>query len=53
MHDLGPVFDAFSRVAELDALAHALGLQEPQLWQSMYIFKQPGIGSEVGWHQVL
>ncbi len=23
----------------------------PQLWQSMYIFKQPGIGGEVTWHQ--
>jgi phytanoyl-CoA hydroxylase len=28
-----------------------LGLAQPQLWQSMYIFKQPGIGGEVGWHQ--
>jgi phytanoyl-CoA hydroxylase len=51
MHDLDPVFDAFSRGASLDALAHDLGLAEPQLWQSMYIFKQPGIGGEVGWHQ--
>lgn len=51
MHDLDPVFDAFSRGPELDALAKAVGLAEPQIWQSMYIFKQPGIGGEVGWHQ--
>ncbi len=51
MHDLDPVFDAFSRGPELAALAHDLGLLEPQIWQSMYIFKQPGIGGEVGWHQ--
>jgi phytanoyl-CoA hydroxylase len=51
MHDLDPVFDAFSRGAALHALAQDLGLAQPQLWQSMYIFKQPGIGGEVGWHQ--
>ena len=51
MHDLDPVFDAFSRGPALDALARDLGLAEPQLWQSMVIFKQPGIGGEVGWHQ--
>jgi phytanoyl-CoA hydroxylase len=51
MHDLDPVFDAFSRGPALDALARDLGLAEPQLWQSMYIFKQAGIGGEVGWHQ--
>lgn len=51
MHDLDPVFSAFSRGAELDAVARQLGLREPQIWQSMYIFKQPGIGGEVRWHQ--
>jgi phytanoyl-CoA hydroxylase len=51
MHDLDPVFDAFSRGPALDAVARAVGLVEPQIWQSMYIFKQPGIGGEVGWHQ--
>jgi phytanoyl-CoA hydroxylase len=35
----------------LAALARDLGLAAPQVWQSMYIFKQPGIGGEVGWHQ--
>jgi len=51
MHDLDPVFGAFSRGPALAALAHDLGLEQPQIWQSMYIFKQPGIGGEVGWHQ--
>ena len=51
MHDLDPVFDAFSRGPALNALAKNVGLAEPQIWQSMYIFKQPGIGGEVGWHQ--
>jgi len=51
MHDLDPVFDRFSRGPALAELARQLGLEAPQLWQSMYIFKQPGIGGEVGWHQ--
>jgi phytanoyl-CoA hydroxylase len=51
MHDLDPVFDAFSRGADLAALALDLGLSDAQIWQSMYIFKQPGIGGEVRWHQ--
>jgi phytanoyl-CoA hydroxylase len=51
MHDRDPVFEAFSRGPALHALAQDLGLTTPQIWQSMYIFKQPGIGGEVGWHQ--
>ncbi|MGZ3183335.1 MAG: phytanoyl-CoA dioxygenase family protein [Telluria sp.] len=51
MHDLDPVFDAFTRDAKLAAVARDLGLHQPQVWQSMYIFKQPGIGGEVRWHQ--
>jgi phytanoyl-CoA hydroxylase len=51
MHDLDPVFAAFARDAKLAAVARDLGLAEPQIWQSMYIFKQPGIGGEVRWHQ--
>ena len=51
MHDLDAVFSAFSRGAALDAVARGVGLAQPQIWQSMYIFKQPGIGGEVGWHQ--
>ena len=51
LHDLDPVFDAFSRTPALAQLAADLGLVEPQIWQSQYIFKQPGIGGEVRWHQ--
>jgi phytanoyl-CoA hydroxylase len=51
MHDLDPVFRAFSTDVRLPALARDLGLEQVQVWQSMYIFKQPGIGGEVRWHQ--
>ena len=51
MHDLDPVFRAFSTDVRLAAVARDLGLSEAQVWQSMYIFKQPGIGGEVKWHQ--
>ena len=51
MHDLDPVFDRFSRNPRLAALADGLGVAEPKLLQSMYIFKQPRIGGEVVWHQ--
>jgi phytanoyl-CoA hydroxylase len=51
MHDLDPVFSAFTRDAKLASVARDLGLEQPQVWQSMYIFKQPGIGGEVRWHQ--
>ncbi|MGZ5202008.1 MAG: phytanoyl-CoA dioxygenase family protein [Telluria sp.] len=51
MHDLDPVFDRFTRDSKLAELARDLGLEQPQVWQSMYIFKQPGIGGEVRWHQ--
>ncbi len=51
MHDLDPVFERFTRDPKLAAVARDLGLAQPQVWQSMYIFKQPGIGGEVRWHQ--
>ncbi len=51
LHDRDPVFDAFSHGPALAALAAALGLAQPQVWQSQVIFKQPHIGGEVGWHQ--
>jgi len=44
------VFDGFSRQPKLQALASDLGLRRPLLLQSMYIFKQPGIGGEVVCH---
>jgi phytanoyl-CoA hydroxylase len=51
LHDLDPVFDAFSRQPALADVARDLGLVEPLLLQSMYIFKQPRIGGEVACHQ--
>ena len=51
MHDLDPVFADFSHGPELDALVREVGIGEPQVYQSMYIFKQPHIGGEVRWHQ--
>ena len=50
MHDLDPHFDRFSRTPGLAALAADLGFVQPRLLQSMYIFKQPGIGGEVTCH---
>ncbi len=50
LHDLDPTFDAFSRKPALAGLAAGLGIVQPLLLQSMYIFKQPGIGAEVSWH---
>ncbi len=51
LHDLDPVFDRFSHSEKLKALAPDLRLEQSQIWQSMYIFKQPHIGGEVVWHQ--
>lgn len=51
LHDRDPVFAAFSRSSRVAALVADLGFERPLLLQSMYIFKQPQIGAEVGWHQ--
>lgn len=51
MHDLDPVFNSFSRTPDIAQLVSDLGLQNPLLMQSMYIFKQPFIGGEVTCHQ--
>ncbi len=51
MHDLDPVFDAFSRTPRLAAAVASLGIDDPGIIQSMYIFKPPGIGGEVVCHQ--
>ncbi|WP_020590500.1 phytanoyl-CoA dioxygenase family protein [Kiloniella laminariae] len=50
-HDLDPVFSAFSRNPALAQIAANLGMAQPLLSQSMYIFKQPRIGGEVVCHQ--
>ena len=51
MHDLDPVFDAFSRTPELAEVARRVGFEDPAILQSMYIFKPPRIGGEVVCHQ--
>ncbi len=51
MHDLDPVFDAFSRTPELAEATRRIGIQDPAIIQSMYIFKPPRIGGEVYCHQ--
>jgi len=50
MHDLDPVFDSLSRTPDLANVAADLGMRDPLLLQSMYIFKQPHIGGEVTCH---
>ena len=50
MHDLDPVFDSFSRTPELASVADDIGMRDPLLLQSMYIFKQAHIGGEVTCH---
>jgi phytanoyl-CoA hydroxylase len=51
LHDLDPDFDEFSRTSKLRELVEDLGVVDPKLLQSMYIFKQPRIGGEVTCHQ--
>jgi len=51
MHDLDPAFERFSHDARLQEIALEIGLRDPRVYQSMYIFKQPQIGGEVRWHQ--
>jgi phytanoyl-CoA hydroxylase len=51
MHDLDPVFERFTYTAQLAAIAADVGLTDALVLQSMYIFKQPHIGGEVGCHQ--
>jgi len=51
MHDLDPVFGAFSRTRELAEVSKRIGFEDPAIIQSMYIFKPPRIGGEVYCHQ--
>ena len=50
-HDLDPVFERFTYTSELAAVAADIGLTDALALQSMYIFKPPSIGGEVGCHQ--
>jgi phytanoyl-CoA hydroxylase len=51
LHDLVPEFTEFCRQPVIGRLLREIGYDEPRLWQTMYIFKQPRIGGEVRWHQ--
>ncbi|GBG80967.1 hypothetical protein CBR_g31524 [Chara braunii] len=51
LHDLDPVFRQFSRSAKIAKIMRSLRYRRPIPVQSMYIFKQPGIGGEVVPHQ--
>lgn len=51
LHDLDPVFNAFSRSPQLKQLAAKLNLNSHLLIQSMMIFKHARIGGVVDMHQ--
>lgn len=51
MHDLVPAFTEFTYTPTLAAIADDIGMADALALQSMYIFKQPRIGGEVGCHQ--
>lgn len=51
LHTLNPDFKAFSHHKKIQTIARDLGLIQPQIHQSMYIFKQPRIGGVIRWHQ--
>ncbi len=51
LHDLDPTFDEFSRQPVIAEAAASIGIADPKLLQSMYIFKSPRIGGEVTCHQ--
>jgi phytanoyl-CoA hydroxylase len=50
-HDLDDEFRRFSYDPRLAEIADDIGLVDAHALQSMYIFKQPHIGGEVGCHQ--
>ncbi|KAL2233313.1 phytanoyl-CoA dioxygenase [Sesamum indicum] len=51
LHERDPVFRSFSSSERVSSLLCSLGYKKPVVIQSMYIFKQPGIGGEVVPHQ--
>ncbi|XP_012846062.1 PREDICTED: phytanoyl-CoA dioxygenase [Erythranthe guttata] len=51
LHEKDPVFKSFSSSEKMTSLLFSLGYKRPVGIQSMYIFKQPGIGGEVVPHQ--
>ncbi|XP_031555720.1 phytanoyl-CoA dioxygenase domain-containing protein 1-like [Actinia tenebrosa] len=51
LHSQNPVFKKFTFDKRIQAIGKSLGLKNPIVPQSMYIFKQPGIGGEVFPHR--
>ncbi|KAK7849376.1 phytanoyl-coa dioxygenase [Quercus suber] len=51
LHEIEPAFKKFSSSEKFSSLMFSLGYKRPVIIQSMYIFKQPGIGGEVVPHQ--
>jgi phytanoyl-CoA hydroxylase len=51
LHDLVPEFREFCCQPAIVQALRSAGYAAAELWQTMYIFKQPGIGGEVRWHQ--
>ncbi|KAJ8965601.1 hypothetical protein NQ317_004360 [Molorchus minor] len=51
LHVLNPVFRKFTLDERVKETAYQLGYENPVIPQSMYIFKNPGLGSEVIAHQ--
>ncbi|XP_074871757.1 phytanoyl-CoA dioxygenase domain-containing protein 1 isoform X2 [Carettochelys insculpta] len=51
LHAYDPIFKQITHSSKVQELGRKLGLEKPVVVQSMYIFKQPGIGGEVMPHQ--
>ncbi|XP_018044653.1 PREDICTED: phytanoyl-CoA dioxygenase-like [Atta colombica] len=51
LHWLHPTFKKFTFDERVKEIAFQLNYEEPMVCQSMYIYKNPGIGSEVTMHQ--
>lgn len=51
LHAYEPLFKKVTHSLKIQSIAQKLGLAKPAILQSMYIFKQPGIGGEVTPHQ--
>ncbi len=51
LHESDPFFKEFSYQPKIMQILNELGWEDPRLLQSMYLFKQPHIGSAVACHQ--
>ena len=51
LHVHNPAFKAFSTASIIAELANDVGVEQPEIRQSIYIIKQPKIGGEIRWHQ--